>query len=217
MTGDAVRECGTGGSACLDCSPDRFCLDHVCQVEPLPAGAKLVFVTRTTFKGTLGGLSGADALCNAAAAAGMLPGRFKAWLSTNEWNSQRNTAVYVNAVDRFTSNGPWYLPGVNANGRRELVFASRAAMRAAPIIAISKNELGQKLVNAQVVFTGTEATGLSRTISAFSSPTGTCSNWTSSSSSDYALVGSVFDSGGDWTAFTDRQCSNDHALYCFED
>jgi len=215
VKGDGDSQCGTGGATCLDCAPDRRCLAQSCQVEPLPAGAKLAFLTRTTFKGNLGGLAGADALCNAAAQAGRLPGRFKAWLSTNEWNSQRSVAVYVHAVDRFIGNGPWYLLGVDAMGRRQLVFANRAAMRAAPLVAISKNELGQDLSTGRFVFTGTEATGLSRTVGSFQSPQGTCDNWTGQSGA--GLVGSVFGSGGDWTAAADQSCGNDYSLYCFED
>lgn len=215
MMGDTASECGAGGATCLSCGTDRLCIDRICQVEPLPVGAKVAFITRTTFKGNLGGLSGADALCNAAAQAGMLPGRFKAWLSTNEWSSPRNMAVYVHAVDRFTSDGPWYLPGVSDTGRRELLFTNRAALRAAPRIPIAKNELGQGFSSAQLVFTGTEATGLSRSVSAFQSPQGTCSNWTSEFGT--ALVGSVFNSGGAWTSFGERDCSSAFPLYCFED
>src|SRR5262249_55630490 len=42
---------------------------------------KIVFVTSATHTGNLGGLSGADAICNTDAAAGGLPGTYMAWLS----------------------------------------------------------------------------------------------------------------------------------------
>src|SRR5690242_2782849 len=42
---------------------------------------KLVFVTSTLQTGNLGGLTGADMICQARAAAGGLRGIFKAWLS----------------------------------------------------------------------------------------------------------------------------------------
>jgi hypothetical protein len=46
-------------------------------------GTNIVFTTRATFDGNLGGLAGADAKCNAAAAAVGLPGTYKAWLGSS--------------------------------------------------------------------------------------------------------------------------------------
>ena len=42
----------------------------------------LVFVTKAAFQGNLGGLTGADERCEAAARRAGLPGHFRAWLST---------------------------------------------------------------------------------------------------------------------------------------
>ncbi|MDP3235534.1 MAG: DUF1554 domain-containing protein [Myxococcales bacterium] len=221
LAGTSDSACGRAGEQCADCGSSRVCTNATCEVEPLPVGAKVVFVTRTTFKGNLGGLVGADRLCEGAAGAGSLPGRFKAWLSTNEWDSTRRVAVYVHAADRFVSNGPWYLPGVNERGRRMQVFTSRAALRSAPLIPIDRTELG---TNAGIspggrnVFTGTQATGMSLPISSFAAPQSTCSNWTSSSSGVEATIGTVYGQGGDWTARSDSgPCANDLSLYCFED
>src|SRR5262245_28339890 len=44
--------------------------------------AKAVFATSTLQDGNLGGLEGADAICATRATAALLPGTFKAWLST---------------------------------------------------------------------------------------------------------------------------------------
>jgi hypothetical protein len=53
------------------------CVDQACG-----GLAKLVFVTSATFAGgTLGGVAGADVLCNKVAAGGNLPGTYLAWLS----------------------------------------------------------------------------------------------------------------------------------------
>jgi hypothetical protein len=43
---------------------------------------RYVFTTSTTYTGNLGGLAGADAICNARAAAANLPGTYMAWIST---------------------------------------------------------------------------------------------------------------------------------------
>lgn len=220
VDGTSDSACGRAGAQCADCGTSRLCLNASCEVEPLPAGAKIVFVTRTTFRGNLGGLAGADRLCEAAAGAGSLPGRFKAWLSTNEWDSVRRAAVYVHAAERFASNGPWYLPGVNERGRRLLVFSNAAALRSAPLIPIERTELGSNTgisPSGRNVFTGTQATGLSLPIMAFDQPQGTCGNWTNGANAT-AVIGSVYAQGGGWTARSDSgSCGSDLSLYCFED
>jgi hypothetical protein len=184
----------------------------------LPAGARLVFVTRSTFTGNLGGLAGADALCMAAAAAGNLPGTFKAWVSVNGYDSVRRVQVVVNASERLTSNGPWYLPGVDSTGRRIQVFTSRAALRAAPLHPIDRTEtLEPAPSTGRGVWTGTLATGLADR--PFAGQTNnTCGDWTLSSNSlEQGISGTVFGQAGDWTDFTRRGCSERQSLYCFED
>ena len=47
---------------------------------------KYIFVTSTLYDGSLGGLAGGDTKCNTQAAAGGLPGTYKAWLSTTAGN-----------------------------------------------------------------------------------------------------------------------------------
>lgn len=80
--------CGTGQSCRADgrCSCDASsCLTDCCGADGA-CGACLAFVTSTVHNGNLGGLTGADAICQARAAAGGLPGgsepgTYKAWLS----------------------------------------------------------------------------------------------------------------------------------------
>src|SRR5262245_50165626 len=49
--------------------------------KPCAGGTCLVFVSSQTYDGKLGGLRGADAKCQALAAAANLPGAYKAWLA----------------------------------------------------------------------------------------------------------------------------------------
>jgi hypothetical protein len=80
--------CGTGQVCRADgrCSCDASsCLTGCCGADGT-CGACLAFVTSTVHNGNLGGLSGADAICQARAAAGGLPGAsesgtYKAWLT----------------------------------------------------------------------------------------------------------------------------------------
>ncbi|MDX2009236.1 MAG: hypothetical protein SFW67_03550 [Myxococcaceae bacterium] len=219
VEGTSNQQCGLGGEACLSCGTGRLCVAGVCGVEPLPVGAKLVFVTRSTFVGSFGSVEQADSLCMAAAAAGNLPGTFKAWVSANGYDAARQMRRVINASERLTSNGPWYLPGVDTAGRRIQIFANRSALRAAPLKPIDRTEtLEDVSATGRNVWTGTLSTGLGRqTSSSFSS--GTCNDWGSgaNSFSDDGIVGTVYGKAGDWTEFDTRPCSNRFSLYCFED
>ena len=69
-----------------------------------PPHLNRLFITSSNYTGSqIGGLSGADALCNAHARAAKLPGQFSAFLST----------ASVNAVDRFAGKSGW----IRADGR----------------------------------------------------------------------------------------------------
>lgn len=55
-------------------------VNAICAANPLVC-TRTVFVTSTIHSGNLGGVAGADAVCNQRAAAAGLPGTFKAWIS----------------------------------------------------------------------------------------------------------------------------------------
>jgi hypothetical protein len=74
---------GDAGATSVCCQ--GACCDGCCGADGT-CGACLAFVTSTTHNGAMGGLTGADAMCRARAAAGGLPGAsepntYKAWLS----------------------------------------------------------------------------------------------------------------------------------------
>jgi hypothetical protein len=148
--------------------------------------------------GNLGGLAGADAICQDAADDAGLTGTWTAWLSTTD------------------EPGPGGSPGIDArdrirDGRYELVDET--------VIADDKDDLTDGFLKAPIslnergeeelakVWTGTDADG-----------TGTdanCSNWTSSS--EVATPGSSGDISSDWTNVTaPTSCDQtDFHLYCF--
>lgn len=114
MSTEGVEECDDGNmvntDACIDCMLPE-CGDGFAHigVEECDDGnfvdndgctstclheSKIVFVTSTMHTGNLGGLAGADAICNARAQAANLPGTYMAWLSTDEVDgtpAQRST------------------------------------------------------------------------------------------------------------------------------
>lgn len=202
--GTTDSRCGRGGASCSTCgSSSPICVEQACGVEALPAGAKLVFVTRTTYSGNLGGLSGADGLCAAAAGAGSLPGTWRAWLSNT-------LGTRVNAFDRIQGDGPWYLTGTDTSGRRIKVFSNKASLRTAPLAPIDHNELGAKLSAGQFVWTGTEPTGNASTAGVYDN---SCANWTSSGFGDQGDVGDVY---SQWTNQRGQECASTASLYCFQ-
>lgn len=202
--GTSDSRCGRGGGSCSVCSGTApLCVQQACGVEALPTGAKLVFVTRTSFSGDLGGLSGADGLCAAAAGAGALPGTWRAWLSNT-------VAPRVNAFDRIQGDGPWYLTGTDTSGRRIKVFNSKASLRSAPLAPLDRTELGAQVGTGQFVWTGTEPTGNASAVGVYDF---SCANWTSNSFSSLGDVGDVY---GQWTNQRGQECSGTASLYCFQ-
>lgn len=73
--------------------------DLVCRTEPSTTGDCIVFLTSDEHDGNMGGLDGADAICQARAGSASLEGTFKAWLSDS------NTS----AADRLTHSAVPYI------------------------------------------------------------------------------------------------------------
>lgn len=164
-------------------------------VFPQTAGKK-VFVTSTIYDGNLGGLSGADAKCQARAlAAGLAnPTSFKAWISDSS----------TDAISRLTSNGPW----VKIDGFK--VADSKADLSDGAIFtSINQNESGNYMIYQ--VWTGT--------IGAGTKAGNTCGDWTDNSPGVQGSTGSMQGAlkSGLWTASGDAACNTLGSLYCFED
>ena len=189
--------CGPGthaeGQICVpgDNGPDA---GTSADAAALPPGAKRVFVTRTTYKGNLGGLAGADALCQNAATAASLGGTWKAWLSDFDFD----------AIDRITGDGPWY------NVAGTMVFANHAALSTAPAVGVEVQENGESLIIGARVWTGTAAGGShnGRGSSDY------CYEWTSETGT--STVGNTLATDGAWTDSETVTCVHNARLYCFE-
>ncbi|HVH47835.1 MAG TPA: hypothetical protein VM925_36120 [Labilithrix sp.] len=151
-----------------------------------------VFVTSMSWSGNLGGLPGADNHCNTLAGTASLDGDWVAWVSGKD----------VGALDRLTSEGPWYL----VDGKT-LAVRSRADLQndsLAHPIDISEN--GVSVAN-DVVWTGTRAGKYDLS---------NCNGWTSSSSTQGGMSGSTGSATATWTANIPDGCGVSNRLYCFE-
>lgn len=167
---------------------------------PYVANAKRLFATSTKYTGDLKaqgnaatGLDGGDALCNQVAAASVIGGKWKAWLSSST----------VDAYDRIADVSPWYLVD-----RRTMVFANKAQLAVRALHGIDRTEAGDPIPKTYFyAWTGTLSTGRKAT--------GTCADWTSASNVTVGGEGYPTSTDG-WSDGVSFTCRYAHALYCFE-
>jgi hypothetical protein len=195
---DPASECSTGacfGGACAD--------------------GNIVFVTSEIYNGNLGGLTGADALCQARATAGCLSGSYMAWLST----------AADSPSTRFTQHSTPYL----------LVDGSQIASNWADLTdglidhAVNLDELGAAAPLSQLsgncvpetVWSGTSPDGTAYVADSMADPTGSsnrCDDWTATvaegtwgRSSSTTNLWSQYCTGN-----TGDTCQAKAPIYCFQ-
>jgi hypothetical protein len=160
--------------------------------DAAPTGPMKAFVSSETPTGNLGGVAGADALCNKLAKAAGLPGTYIAWIST----------ANVNAIDRVTAAGPWQ----RVDGA--LVAQNKAQLASGQLAnALRRDEKGQTpSVDEDRVWT---ATGPNGTYVGGSD----CGAWTGAGD---GRVGEAEHDGSKWTSLVDEACTEVNRVYCFQ-
>lgn len=180
--GEAILTCPSGDSV-ITCAPKR------------------IFVTSSGFTGNLGGLNGADSICQGLANQAGLNGFFKAWLSDST----------TDAVDRINGSDSGY---VNFNG--DPVADDLADLLSGNIDnPIMYDETGESRVDT--VRTGTLSDGTRFLGSGGASQF--CNDWTNAGVAPdvVSLTGISSQTGRLWTDATLRGCNNnDLFLYCVE-
>jgi len=142
----------------------------------------------------LGGLTGADAMCQSAAESGELPGAFVAWLSTTT----------VDAVDRLTpGSGPFLLPSGTkvADDIADLTDGTLDA----PINENRNGDINPSIEIATATLPNGTYTG-----------NGDCNAWTSASAFDNHIQGLSTAATSSWTLYQNNDCNIFTGLYCFE-
>ncbi len=155
-----------------------------------------VFVTSGSYTGAaVGGIAGADALCQGLADAVPLSGGYKAWLGIDATDNPANRFSQQNSGRPYVlTNGT-----VVADSWTDLIDGSLDS-------AIKIDENGT-IRDFQDVWTGTNTNGNA----SFSD----CSDWSSTSGS--GTYGETEDTNNQWTNRGTRACGNILRLYCFED
>jgi hypothetical protein len=159
-------------------------------VDARRLGPFKAFVSSTLVKGNaIGGLAGADALCNAAAKAAGLPGTYTAWLSTST----------SNAIDRIQVDGPWQL----VNGTT--LAATKADLTKGSLAErFDKTEKGTTPPAAEDrVWTATNGNGT------FAGPD--CNGWTGGNN---GTVGEAEQKSAQWTNLVAEGCGEVNRVYC---
>jgi hypothetical protein len=166
---------------------------------------KRVFVTSVSYDGNLGGLSGADAKCQARANAAGLGGTWKAIISSYTTESAINRIGYnwdclITVTGRLIDCHTYKIGGN--------VYSIWDGFLAWGPIAT--DEYGNTKLNH--VWTGTRSMG-----TAVWGTENTCLDWTTNASSTYGgYVGDSSVSNNSWIYAGYRNCNNLSSLYCIE-
>jgi hypothetical protein len=190
----AGQTCCGGSTCCANgCNPDGSCV-AACGA----GGPCLVFLSSTRHTGNLGGLAGADAICQQLASAVPLPGTYKAWLSDS---------VASPSTRFMQSSGPYRLvDGTTiANNWADLTDGNLAAQ-------ISTSETG--VVESSAVWTHTLPNGTA----GGSGLNVHCDNWLSTAVDARGDVGTSGSTASFWTdVISSGLCASfTLKLYCFQ-
>jgi hypothetical protein len=153
----------------------------------------LVFVTSTHHDGNLGGVAGADAICQARAQAAGLPGTYRAWLST----------AGASALSRLGSASGWVRPDGKLVARSITDLAGDHLFYPPRL-----DELGHD-VGDQLVRTATGKGG------AMVNGSDTCGDYHVGTDGTFVAAGEASGTGWLYTAGYGSTCADATALYCF--
>ena len=197
LPGGAGKGVCCNGSCCAGCCDAR--------VEQGTCGPCLAFVTSTASNGLLGGLIGADRICQARAEAGGFWGSYKAWLSNSADSPSsrfRCTAASCSAQGYARVDGD-----LIATDWGELTTCA-ADQSDCLDAALNLNEFNQPAIS-NPIWTNTKSSGAS---------TGTqhCQNWTVGTNSFVGRTGFSELTDADWTEASGSPCTSGNSLYCFQ-
>ncbi|MFV8751372.1 DUF4215 domain-containing protein [Nannocystaceae bacterium ST9] len=167
--------------------------------------SRLVFATSSLHTGNLGGLVGADAICNMRAQAAGLPGTYVAWLSTSRGTPAsrfvHSTVPYLTTLGIKVADDWADL----TDGTLDAPIQTTELMGPSPVgtnVCIVNNN-----PNTRTALTGTFSNG---TLNA-----NNCSDFTSDVG--MVAVGVSTSSTSRWSNCANLDCANTSALYCFQE
>ncbi len=208
--GDYIDQCEVS-TVCVDGAVNLTCPSGISRISC--ASPKNVFITSVAYNGNLGGVEGADAICqqHADSTTPQIEGKYLAWIAAEDGTAP---------ADRFTPhNGEYQL----LDEIRTVVHTDFTELISAEdtLKAINIDENGDTIPVPRSTWTNVTTFGLFRT-----SPGGippfvvdqTCDSWQSSSPDARGRGGLVFSSDASWTddPGAAAQCDEVRRLYCFQ-
>jgi hypothetical protein len=190
---------GSYDATTLDEIVQTLCMLNRGDIPFLPSNLQALcrqtaFVTSTTYSGNLGGVSGADSICQGRANTAGLTGNYMAWLS-QDGNTPLNTffqAPYTYAlVDRTIISNNWD----DLSG-------------SPPIPILNLDEFGNVVTGG--VWTNTDING------DINNTSDDCNNWTNGTGAYSGGYGVIGDTDSSWTTFGTVTSDNLMHLYCFQ-
>ncbi|MDQ2654145.1 MAG: DUF1554 domain-containing protein [Chloroflexota bacterium] len=184
-------------TGCETCPAGQACVNDQC-VGCGQGGDCTTFATSTLHTGNLGGLTGADAICQQRAGVAGLSGTYKAWLSD----------ATGSPAARFTQNPGRY---VRTDG---LPIAANwtALVSGSLAVPIDRTETGQYVADDREAWSNTATNGTPYS----ADPNLICGEWSSGSLGLSGRVGETDEVDDDWTSSHSDPCDNAWRLYCFQ-
>lgn len=212
-----ARRCG---DACVpvnkccdasDCDVDENCVNGTCVTKSCGAGGPCrVFTTAQTHAPNLGGVAGADALCQTTADGSPRTrgGTYRAWIADST-----EASAPVNRFTNLDRTGPYVLVDnaetLLANDWADLttIKGSVTYLRAQINVSEAGNSIGAGEAWTNVSPTGERLTETSH-----------CDGWTSDETGEFGRVGNILGTSSTWTNYgISRSCADyELRLYCFE-
>jgi hypothetical protein len=174
-----------------------------------------VFVSRGLYRGNLGGVSGADAKCQAEAAQAQLGGKWNAWISSGlptpafppRWEEHVRPEV-SHAIDHIADAGPWVdVP------RESVLFQHHVTLTGYPRAPVRLDQFGVAVEDHAPIWTGTDFGGRSTDYS-------NCNAWHFDGPGQRraASFGRAAETSAEWTrAIGLRECDQPAHVLCFEE
>lgn len=191
-----TAECNTTCVTDADCALGYFCTPGASNTC---VPGRLVFVTSTSHTGDLGGLAGADAICQARAQAAGRSGTFRAWLSDGTLSASQRIQHFAGVYYRLAPPGTLRV----ASNWNDLVNGLDGA-------AIATDEFGVSAGSGTFAWTGTHYYGATDTSNT------RCSDWTTASSLQSGTIGWTSAGSSDWSESGSTSCNSERRLYCVE-
>lgn len=200
---------GTGGHTCSNSATRIYCFQNTSTaapgVSPIPTNGKVAFVSPVW--AVSGGLTGADAHCNANKPAGFSSSSFTyiALLATTS----------ASAASRLPARTTYYAPNGSLIGSSEDLKATSALNFLTRDADLNAGIWQHDTVYVSGNDSAWTGAGCSNCLA---TSTSNCVNWSSNSSLQNALVGRIASAGSDFfDGFgPNNQCSVARRLYCFQ-